>query len=266
MLFGFEEGDDSGPTHVAHPPRRRGARPPGDGGLTSWHGHHRSGRVPAAGGRWLVQGRRGDRPGLTDDPSRAGRLVTTDDVTERARAQALVSDQARILRLIAEGAPLTETLTTICEVVERQVPGAVCSVMLVDEAERAWRRTAWHRACRPSTRGSWTGCRSSRTRVRAGPRRSTARPSWPTTSAPIPGGTRTCSVVAEHGLQSCWSTPVMASSGDRVLGTFGVSPHAPGTDGERRGDRRDREPARRDRDRAQDVRGPARAPGACTTR
>ena len=29
-------------------------------------------------------------------------------------------------------------------------------------------------------------------------------------------------IAVDHGLQACWSTPVLASSGDRVLGTFAV--------------------------------------------
>jgi PAS domain S-box-containing protein len=76
---------------------------------------------------------------LTDDPSVGGIVVTTRDVTERKRAEAIVAGQAQILRLIAEGAPLAETLATICSVVEAQVPNALCSVMLVDETEHVLR-------------------------------------------------------------------------------------------------------------------------------
>ena len=79
---------------------------------------------------------------LTDDPSVGGIVATTRDVTERARAESMVASQAQILRLIAEGAPLAETLATICEVVEGQSPDARCSVMLVDEADRVLRTGA----------------------------------------------------------------------------------------------------------------------------
>jgi diguanylate cyclase (GGDEF)-like protein/PAS domain S-box-containing protein len=171
---------------------------------------------------------------LTDEPSVGGVVATTRDVTERAHAETLVANQAQILRLIAEGAPLSETLATICSVVESQVPNALCSVMLVDEVEHVLHTgaapslpTEYSRACDGLPIGPSTG--SCGTAAHYG------------TSiivediATDPRWADYRDLAADHGLAACWSTPVLASSGDRVLGTFAVyyrEPQAPPPDSE----------------------------------
>ena len=166
---------------------------------------------------------------LTDDPSVGGIVATTRDVTERARAESMMASQAQILRLIAEGAPLAETLATICSVVEAQVPEALCSLMLVDEAERVLRTGA-----APSLPPDFTRAVD---RVAIGPSSGSCGTAAHFGTPIVVEDIRTDArwdgyqdLAEEHGLRSCWSTPVMASSGDRVLGTFAVydrTPHPP---------------------------------------
>ena len=88
---------------------------------------------------------------LTDDPSVGGIVATTRDVTERARAEAMMASQAQILRLIAKVRRSPRRSPRSARVVEQQMPEALCSVMLVDEAEHVLRIGA---APEPAARSS----------------------------------------------------------------------------------------------------------------
>ncbi len=70
---------------------------------------------------------------LSDDPEVAGILVTIRPLTELRRTRELLTDEARILELIAGGAPLGEALASIAEAVSRNTDGSPCSILLVDE-------------------------------------------------------------------------------------------------------------------------------------
>jgi diguanylate cyclase (GGDEF)-like protein/PAS domain S-box-containing protein len=228
-LFGFEEGDESwyDPLARVHPDDVERVVTEMTEQLASGGTDPVAFRLKVADGTYreveaIVQD-------MTDNPSVGGIVATTRDVSERARAEALIADQAKILRLIAEGAPLSETLATICTVVERQLPDALCSVMLVDEEERVLRAGAgpslplqYARACDRIAIGP--DCGSCGTAAHLGSQvvahDIATDPRW----APWRD------LALEQGLRACWSTPIMASSGDRVLGTFAVyhrEPHSP---------------------------------------
>jgi diguanylate cyclase (GGDEF)-like protein/PAS domain S-box-containing protein len=171
---------------------------------------------------------------LSDDPSVGGIVATTRDVTERARAELMVGSQARILRLIAEGAPLNETLSTICTVVEGQIPGARCSVMLVDDEEGVLRMGAAPAFSQEYARAV--------DRVPIQPLAGSCGTSAYFGARVVVEDIETDvrwegfrSIAENEGLRACWSTPVMASTGDRVLGTFAVyhcDPTAPAPESE----------------------------------
>jgi diguanylate cyclase (GGDEF)-like protein/PAS domain S-box-containing protein len=72
---------------------------------------------------------------LTDEPAVGGLLVTARDVSARRRAELAVQAQADILERIARAAPLPETLTAVCAMLERDVPGAAAAVLLVREQQ-----------------------------------------------------------------------------------------------------------------------------------
>ncbi len=226
VLFGFEEDDDTWSDPMAHIHPDEVERVVGEmtERLSIGSIDPVSFRLRVADGSYkdveaIVQD-------LTDDPSVGGIVATTRDVTERARVELVMASQAQILRLIAEGAPLAETLATICGVVEHQLPDALCSVMLVDEADHVLRLGAapslppeFSRATDlvpigPSVGSCGTAAHYGTPIVVEDIR---TDPRW--------DGYRT--IADEHGLRACWSTPVMASSGDRVLGTFAVYNRAP---------------------------------------
>jgi diguanylate cyclase (GGDEF)-like protein/PAS domain S-box-containing protein len=228
-LFGFEEGDESwiDPLARVHPDDSERVVTEMGEQLATGGTDPVGFRLKVADGSYrdveaIVQD-------MTDNPSVGGIVATTRDVSERARAEALISSQAKILRLIAEGAPLSETLGTICAVVERQLPEALCSVMLVDEDEHVLRLGAapnlpgpYARACDRVAIGPASGACG--TAAHLGAQVVVADVS----TDPRCEGWR--DLAQEHGLLACWSTPIMASSGDRVLGTFAVyhrEPHTP---------------------------------------
>ena len=158
---------------------------------------------------------------LTDDPSVGGIVATTRDVTERSAPSSMMASQAQILRLIAEGAPLAETLATICSVVEGQVPDALCSVMLVDEDDHVLRIGA-----APSLPLSYANAVDG---VPIGPDAGScgtaAHYGTPVVVEDIETDPRWAdyrAIAAGPRPAACWSTPIFASSGDRVLGTFAV--------------------------------------------
>ena len=141
-VFGFVEGDASyvDPLARVHPDERDA--------VTAAFGEQLAGssiepvrfRLEAADGSWhYVEAVARD---LTDEPSVAGIVVTTRDVTGRTRAELLVADQANLLTLIARGSPLPVTLAALCEVLERHVRGAVCGALLVDRYRQILRLSA----------------------------------------------------------------------------------------------------------------------------
>ena len=95
---------------------------------------------------------------LFDDPVIDGMVMTTRNVTREKRAQGLLTDEAKVLELIARDAPLEETLAAITALVELHGEGGT-AVLLLDPAAgelrlgsagavsidflRIWRRFPW---------------------------------------------------------------------------------------------------------------------------
>lgn len=69
---------------------------------------------------------------LLDDPAVGGVVLTTRNVTDRKRAEALVHSQAEILELIARGSPLDHVLEAIAVMVEDHDPSATAAVLLLE--------------------------------------------------------------------------------------------------------------------------------------
>src|SRR5215213_3577166 len=97
-------------------------------------------RLRAADGTWrhvetLLQN-------LLDQPAIEGIVLNSRDITERKRADALVSGQARVLESIARGARLDDTLLALIEIVEAQLPDVVAAVFLADTTTRVRTRAA----------------------------------------------------------------------------------------------------------------------------
>jgi PAS domain S-box-containing protein len=147
------------------------------------------------------------------------------DITERKRAEALLAGEKRLLEMIARGEPLTETLAALCQLVEQELPGSICSIKLMDEDAGRLRH-----AVAPNLPSSFIAALEDRPiGQEGGPCSMAALRQKPVISSdiqtdPVPQWYRT--LAAAHDLRSCWSVAVL-SRDRRVLGTFAVYHHEP---------------------------------------
>ncbi len=176
-------------------------------------------RVVLADGtvRWmLTKGRV-----VADAPGDAVRMLgLSEDVTERKRADALRIGQNNLLEMVALGAPLTRVLDALAALVESQVDGLLCSVLLL-EADRSHIRHAATGSLPPSyvhaldgsaigpQSASWGAALDSRKPVIT--RDIDDDPLWATFH----------DVALAVGLRSCWAAPVLSRQG-AVLGFVAI--------------------------------------------
>lgn len=69
---------------------------------------------------------------LLDDPDVEGIIIAARDLGDFRRAQDLLADEARVLGLIARGAPLDDILLAIIEMVERHTDSGTSAIVFVD--------------------------------------------------------------------------------------------------------------------------------------
>jgi two-component system cell cycle sensor histidine kinase/response regulator CckA len=141
-------------------------------------------------------------------------------VTERERAEAMLSSELEVLQMIATGASLPSVLDTLCLGVERQLEGVVCAVMLLDPDGARLRRGAapslsdeYVRAIDGLAIGALAACCGTAAYLKQ-----------PVMVADIARDARWDAygeLAVAHGLRACWSTPVLAADGT-VLGTFAM--------------------------------------------
>ncbi len=145
---------------------------------------------------------------------------------EHDRAIALLAGQNRALELIASNAPLAEVLDFLTRFLERQAPGMLCSVLLLEDGHLRHGAApslpdAYNRAVDGLPIGPVAGsCGTAAHRgERVIVRDIASDPLW----APY------AHIAIGAGLRACWSTPIRASGGE-VLGTFAIyyrEPSAP---------------------------------------
>ncbi|HTV85428.1 MAG TPA: EAL domain-containing protein [Dyella sp.] len=147
-------------------------------------------------------------------------LGTCQDVTDRKRAQQLAAGQHDILVGVAAQHPLTDSLERIARLHEELNPGALCSILLLDDSgtyvihgAAPSLPTAYNAALNGmeigDRRGSCGTAAWRRERIVVAD--IATHPFW----APYK------QLALAHGLMACWSTPIFGSGG-QVLGTFAV--------------------------------------------
>ncbi|MEP2774864.1 MAG: PAS domain-containing protein [Luteolibacter sp.] len=147
-------------------------------------------------------------------------LGITRDITQRKRSMALLAGQREAMELIADGAPLSETLPVLAEFIESQSQGLLCSVLLVDGDGVHLRHgaapslpEAYNEAVDGLEIGEGVGsCGTAAFR-----QQSVYVENLETD--PLWEGLR--HVPLEHGLKACWSTPIFDREG-KVCGTFAI--------------------------------------------
>jgi diguanylate cyclase (GGDEF)-like protein len=149
-----------------------------------------------------------------------GWLSTHEDITERKLANVLHEEQAHLLEMIAARAPLEHVLDRLIQLIESQLPNVFGSLLLLDKDGVRLRHgaapslpSAYTKAIDGASIGPSVGSCGT-----AAYRRETvvvadimSDPLWADFKE----------LAREHGLRSCWSTPVMSHSGE-VLGTFAI--------------------------------------------
>ncbi len=156
-----------------------------------------------------------------------GLLGTCRDVTEevrlaeaRYRAERVQSGEHQALELLAAGAPLEDVLTTIVLLIEALSPDTIASVLLLDASgEHLQHGAAPHLpdAYNGAIDGAAIGPRAGSCGTAAYRR----QPVFVSNIATDPLWIGYRHLVEPHGLQACWSFPILASEG-HVLGTFAV--------------------------------------------
>lgn len=147
-----------------------------------------------------------------------GAVVAMHDITRRKRSDQLEAGQRAVLAGIAARRPLAESLLATTRVCEELFPGALCSILLLDEEGKhvltgaapslpAAYNAAVHGLAIGPKAGScgtaaWRGERVVVSDIASDPLWEDYR-----------------GLAAAHGLAACWSTPVRGSSG-RVVATF----------------------------------------------
>ena len=147
-------------------------------------------------------------------------LTTALDITERKRAEALTAGNKQVLEMIARGAPLGETLDTLCRVVEAQFPDMLCSVLLLDEEG-----TRLRHAAAPSLPPDYTAAIDG---VNIGPHAGSCGTAAHRRERVLVADIATDPLWADyrqvalpHGLQACWSTPIFDEQ-QNLHGTFAI--------------------------------------------
>lgn len=159
-------------------------------------------------------------PLLDENGTVTGVLGTWQDITERKRGAALVSGQNQVLESIASGKPLSESLDALMHLLESQMPGSLCSVLLLDPDGRHLRHGA-----APSLPAEYCAAIDG---VTIGPEVGSCGTAAFLNQTVIvediatdPLWANYKSLALEHGLQACWSTPIHDEK-QQVIGTFAI--------------------------------------------
>jgi signal transduction histidine kinase/CheY-like chemotaxis protein len=138
----------------------------------------------------------------------------------------LLRGQRRVLESLTRGAPLGDTLTMLCEMIEERLPRAHCSVLLLDAQTGALRHGAAPRLPKAYCKaidGVTIGPRVGSCGTAAFERR-------PVTVEDIsrdPLWADYCELARLHALAACASTPIFDAQSE-VLGTFAIYHQEPG--------------------------------------
>ncbi len=149
------------------------------------------------------------------------------DISVRKRNEEFTARQREILEMIGRRAPLSDILDAITDLLEKQMPGALCSIVTIDNENRL--RTAsgrslpqaYNEAVNGTTIGPKVGSCGTAAFFHATVVVAdiATDPLWENYRA----------IALEHNLRSCWSTPLLDAD-NAVVGTFAVyhrQPHAP---------------------------------------
>src|SRR6185437_13813017 len=151
------------------------------------------------------------------------------DIEDRKRAESLLTEEKRLLEMMARGSPLTEVLDALCRFVESATPDSHCSILLAEPGA-----TRLQFGAAPSLPVSLVDAVISLPlNAESGACSTAISLNQQVIASDIMSETRWqssgwCAVALQHGMRACWSTPISSRNG-RVLGSFAVLYREPGT-------------------------------------
>jgi PAS domain S-box-containing protein len=158
-------------------------------------------------------------------------LGISHDISDQRRTEALLRWEKRALELIMRPGTLAEVLDGVMRGLEANTPGALCSVLLLDDTGRRLLRgsaPSLPAAYNDAIHGIAIGPRVGSCGTAAHLDRQIIVPDIATD--PLWADFRDLALA--HGLRACWSTPVHSDAG-KVLGTFAIyyrEPRLPSTE------------------------------------
>jgi PAS domain S-box-containing protein len=142
------------------------------------------------------------------------------DISDRKQVEALLAEQNHILETIAKGAHLQEVLSTIAQLLERQIPGCLCSFLLLDKNGVTLRHVA-----APSLPNAYNQAIDG---ITIGPYAGSCGTAAYWEEAVVVEDIETHplwidfrDLALSYGLKACWSRPICSTSG-KVLGTIAI--------------------------------------------
>ncbi|WP_292708989.1 MULTISPECIES: ATP-binding protein [unclassified Nostoc] len=140
---------------------------------------------------------------------------------ERKRSEALVYTQSQVLEQVAFGVNLYEIFNNLCVLLEQQLPGAYCSILVVDEDKRRLRGGAAPTLPEEYAKGVdglmiGEFCGSCGTAAYRGDS------VFATDIANDPLWADFRDFALSYNIRACWSSPFTSQTGE-VLGTFAIS-------------------------------------------
>jgi diguanylate cyclase (GGDEF)-like protein len=161
-----------------------------------------------------------DRAFLDDDGHILEFQSVGHDVTEERRAAALTAHQAVILDQVARGMPLEDTLRTITLALEDHFPRWSCAVFLLDDNESL--RLAVAPSLPPRLVDALDGTKVGAGAGSCGAAAYQRRPVVVCDIETDPLWADYREVALSNDVRAAWSTPILASDGNTVLGTLAL--------------------------------------------
>jgi diguanylate cyclase (GGDEF)-like protein/PAS domain S-box-containing protein len=140
------------------------------------------------------------------------------DVTREQRAALLNANEAEILKQVALGVPLKETLRAIATTVEDHFPRLACAVFLFNRDQAILRLGAAPTLPAPFV-AALDGVTVGRDGGAAAAAAATGEPVFVDDIRTDARAMLIQNIATEHGIAAAWSTPILASDGRTVLGT-----------------------------------------------
>jgi diguanylate cyclase (GGDEF)-like protein/PAS domain S-box-containing protein len=160
---------------------------------------------------------------LLAEPSVRGVVIVARDVTEQHRAELSQTLQARVLELIANGAPVPEVLDALSEWFEATVEGTYCSILLIEDTDDG--RVLRHAASPSLPKEYHDAVDQLPVSTSFSPCAVAVTNSAPTLVADLLGDERWApyhDLARRLGVVSCWSFPVQSPATGQTLGTFAL--------------------------------------------